>query len=123
MVKERAGKKNFNFGIEVAGKIFYCTEYVQQKLFNAAGKKCFDIKLEYDFTPYAVKIADDGFDATVEKIVDYGKEKFAVCNAGGKTVNVYLSEGENPVAGSKVKLSVDVTDLGIVEADRGIRVI
>ena len=122
MVKERAGKKTFNFGVEVAGKIFYCTEYVQQKLFNAAGKKCFDIKLEYDFTPYSVKIADDGFEATVEKIVDYGVEKFAVCNAAGKTVNVYLN-GDAPAVGSKVKLSVDLTETGIVEADRGIRVI
>ena len=123
MVKERAGKKTFNFGVEIAGKIFYCTEYVQQKLFNAAGKKCFDIKLEYDFTPYSVKIAEDGFEATVESIVDYGVEKFAVCKAGDKTVNVYLNKGDAPAVGEKVKLSVDLTETGIVEADRGIRVI
>ena len=123
MVKERASRKEYNFGLDISGKIFYCTEYVQQKLFNAAGRKAFDIKLEYDFSPYAVKIADDGIDATVESIADYGAEKIAVCKVGDKTVNVFLPEGTTCAAGDNVKLSVNVTELGIVEADRGIRVI
>ena len=79
--------------------------------------------LEYDFSPYAVKIADDGIDATVESIADYGAEKIAVCKVGDKTVNVFLPEGTTCAAGDNVKLSVNVTELGIVEADRGIRVI
>ncbi|MBP5177883.1 MAG: sn-glycerol-3-phosphate ABC transporter ATP-binding protein UgpC [Clostridia bacterium] len=123
MVKERASKKEYNFGLDVGGKIFYCTEYVQQKLFNAAGKKAFDIRLEYDFTPYSVMIAADGFDAVVERTLDYGQEKFAVVKAGDKTVNVYLPAGKQVTVGDKVKLSVDLTRLGVVEADRGIRVI
>ena len=36
---------------------------------------------------------------------------------------IYIRDNDNVSAGSSVKLSIDVTDIGIVEADRGIRVI
>ncbi len=123
MDKERTGKKDFNFGINVEGKIFYCTEYVQQKLFNAAGRKAFDIRLDVDFDPYSVKLAEDGISAVIDSIVDYGAESFAVCKVGDKIVNVYLREGDNVSAGDSVFLALDVSAVGIVEADRGIRII
>ena len=123
MVKERASKKEYNFGLEMCGRVFYTTEYVQKKLFNAAGRKAFDIKLEYDFSPYAVKLAGDGIDATVLSIVDYGFERFAICSAGESELAVFLREGDACEVGAEVKLSLDITDLGITEADRGIRVL
>ncbi|MBO4534315.1 MAG: hypothetical protein J5755_00075, partial [Clostridia bacterium] len=123
MVKERIGKKDFNFGLDLAGKIFYSTEFVQQKLFNAAGRKVFDINLDVDFDPYSVMIAEDGISAKVSKISHFNGESFATCSVGDLEVNVFLREGQEPKEGDEVKLALDVTALGIVEADRGIRII
>ena len=123
LLKERTGSKTFNFGLNIAGKIFYSTQYVQQKLFNAAGRKVFDINLDVDFSPYAVRLADDGIVATVNAIRDYGAERFVECAVGEDIVNVYLREGDNVSAGDSVHLTLDITDMGVVEADRGIRVI
>ena len=123
MVKERASKASYNFGVQIADKIFYTTEYIQKKLFNAAGRKAFDISLEYDFSPYAVKLSEDGVAATVNSVIDYGFEKIALCKVGEDRIAVALRNGDDAKEGESVKLSIDLTDIGIVEADRGIRVI
>ncbi|MBO4534374.1 MAG: sn-glycerol-3-phosphate ABC transporter ATP-binding protein UgpC [Clostridia bacterium] len=123
MVKERIGKKDFNFGLDLAGKIFYSTEFVQQKLFNAAGRKVFDINLDVDFDPYSVMIAEEGIPAKVSKISHFNGESFATCSVGDSKVNVFLRQGQAPQEGDEVNLSLDITALGIVEADRGIRII
>ncbi len=123
MVKERTGKKDFNFGLDIAGKIFYSTEYVQQKLFNAAGRKVFDIKLDVDFDPYSVKFADDGIEAKVKRISNFGAESFATCLVGEEKVNVFIRPEDKVAAGDTVHLALDISALGIVEADRGIRII
>ncbi|MCR4725886.1 MAG: sn-glycerol-3-phosphate ABC transporter ATP-binding protein UgpC [Clostridia bacterium] len=123
MVKERTGKKDFNFGLNIADKIFYSTEYVQQKLFNAAGRKVFDIKLDVDFDPYSVKIASDGVEAKVKRVSDYGAESFATCLVGDQKINVFLRPEDKVKEGDQVFLSLDIPALGIVEADRGIRII
>ncbi len=122
MIKERTDKKTFNFGLAVADKELYTNDFIQEKLFNAAGRKVFDIKLELDFSPYAVKFADKGFDGVVTKILDYGKEKFAEVDVKGKLVNVLL-RNEDVKVSSNVNISIDICTVGIVEADRGIRVI
>ena len=123
MVKERTGKKTFNFGLDIAGQVFYTTDYVQQKLFNAAGRAVFDIKLDCDFSPYAVKLADAGIPAVVTEIRNYGDESFALCQVDTDIVVVYLRDTDSVREGDAVKLSLDLSDMGIVEADRGIRVI
>ena len=124
LLKERTGAKTYNFGLDIADKIFYSTEYVQQKLFNAAGRKVFDIKLDVDFTPYNVKIASDGIAATVNAVKNFGAESFAECQVGADVVNVYLRAEDAAVkAGDSVRLALNIPALGVVEADRGIRVI
>ena len=123
MVKEKTTKKTFNFGLEVAGQVFYTNDYIQEKLFNAAGRKVFATELEVDFTPYGVKFAPEGVKATVNKVVDYGYEKFAVCQVGDKEVNVLIRTGDVVSVGMDVCLSLDINKLGLVEAERGIRII
>ena len=121
LVKERVGSKEYNFALSMQGINTYCTDYIRTKLFNAAGRKVFDISLDCDFDIYNVKIAEEGVAAVVERVLDYGREKIAVCKVGDKTVNVYL-RGEVRV-GENVRLALNIPALGIVEADRGIRVI
>jgi len=123
LLKERTGSKTYNFGLCIADKIFYSTEYVQQKLFNAAGRRVFDIKLDVDFTPYGVKLASDGISATVKAVKNFGAESFAVCQVGEDEVNVYLRAEDAVKEGDQVKLALDISAMGVVEADRGIRVI
>ena len=137
MVKEKVGGKEYNFALSICNKEQYATEYIRTKLFNAAGRKVFDITLDVDFDIYNVKIADEGIPATVTDILDYGKEKIAVCKVGDKTVNVYLrndslvdsANNNGDVAfrkiekGDEVCLAINLPCVGIVEADRGIRII
>ena len=123
MVRERADKEEFNFGLTMGDVTFFTTDYIQKKLFNAAGRKAFSINLDYDFTPYDVMIAPEGMSATVTAIYNYGQETFASCTVGDKTVNVLLRPNDNVAVGDNVKLTVDVSAMGIVEADRGIRLI
>ena len=137
MVKERVYGKEYNFALALCDKELYTTEYVRAKLFNAAGRKVFDITLDVDFDIYNVKIAEEGFKATVSDILDYGREKIAVCAVGDKKVNVYLrndslvdyTDENGEIAfrkievGDQVSLSINLPCAGIVEADRGIRII
>ena len=122
MVKEKTTKKTFNFGLKIDDKVFYTNDYIQAKLFNAAGRKVFETALEIDFNPYDVMIADDGVEATVKEIVDFGAEKFAVCTVKDKEVNVLL-RGEDVKPGANVKLAIDILKIGVVESERGIRII
>ena len=123
MLKERTGKKSYNFALSIADAIFYSTEFVQQKLFNAAGRKVFDINLDVDFDPYNVRLDTRGVSAVVRAIYDYGAERFAACAVGNAQINVCLREGDAVQIGDTVRLNLNISALGIVEADRGIRVI
>lgn len=55
----------------------------------------------------------------MEGVSDYGKEKFFRVRVNDKTVNVFT---EGPVTG-KVFIMPDFDKAGIVEADRGIKLI
>lgn len=122
LVKELVGRKEYNFALSIAGTNVYVTDFIKEKLFNAAGRKVFDISLECDFGIYDVMIKEDGVSATITDVLDYGKEKIAVATlTDGTCVNVYAREEVK--IGEEVKLALNIPALGIVEADRGIRVI
>ena len=122
MVKERTGKKTFNFALKVENEVMYTNDYIQEKLFNAAGRKVFDTELELDFSPYGALLADTGFDAVVERIVNYGTEKFAVCKINDKEINVLIRDKEVK-ENDHVKVALDICTLGVTEKARGIRII
>ena len=122
LVKELVGRKEYNFALNVGDVNAYVTTFVQDKLFNAAGRKVFDIDLTLDFGIYDVMIAEEGIAGTVKTVLDYGAEKVAVVDVNGKDINVYA--GNNDLSeGQEVKLALNIPALGIVETYRGIRII
>lgn len=74
--------------------------------------KLFESEMQFHFTPYDVKIAESGINAVVEKVLDYGTEKFAVCKVGGVTVNV---SAENVAEGDSVCLAPDYNKLSVYD--------
>lgn len=112
--------KKVNFYLNINGVKFPSPEYIAQKIFaTLSPRSVFSSRFYYDFTPYTVRIADSGIEGTVEGVSDYGKEKFLRVRVNDKTVNVFT---EGPVTG-KVFIMPDFNKAGIVEADRGIKLI
>ena len=106
------------FSLDIAGASVDCPRNIAMKLINGGGQHIFGKALEFQFTPYQVAVAETGIVAKVEKIVNYGAERFAVCSIGDKTVNVAVDKKFNA---SEVNLVLDVEQLAIVEVARGIR--
>ncbi len=113
-------KKVVKFLLEVAGYNLPCPDVTADKLITAMGvKNAFTDKLIYECSPYDLKFAEEGVEAEVTGIADYGREKFAVCKVGEGEVFVFC-EGE---ASGAVKLLPDVDKLSIIQADKNIRII
>ena len=76
--------------------------------------------MEFRFSPYAVSVSETGISAHVEKILDYGKEKFAVCTVDGKTINV---SADNVKEGDDICLALDFNKLLVCDTVRDIELI
>ncbi len=123
LVGEKAGKKLYNFLLNVEDTYFPVTKDVSDKLITAAGRKVFDINLSVDFSPYGVQIASDGLPAKVCSILNYGNESFAVLDVNGKEINMYLPDNSSVSVGDDISVAINPFALGIVDSDRDIRVI
>ncbi len=128
--------KDFKFNLCIAGHPFECPRALAARLVNGGGNEIFTNQLSVKFTPYQVALGEEGIDAFVEKIVNYGKETFAVCKVkqtvavvpekkgDPKTaeveveVNVAVEEGFDAAT---VKLVPDLEKVAIIEDARGIR--
>lgn len=122
--KQKADKKTFNYLLNMAGVNFRSTDAISKKLITASGRKVFNVNLKYDFTPYDVVFSNDGIPATIGEILDYGQEKFAVCKLqNGTEKDVIVLVDDTATVGQDVKLHVNPYTLGIVDADRDIRVV
>ena len=120
--KEVKGKmKKVNdlaFTLDAAGASFDCSRALAMRLVNGGGQDIFNKALEFKFSPYDVTVAEQGIDATVESVADYGAESFAACRVGDVVVNVAV---DKDFAAQSVKLALDVDKLAIIETDRAIR--
>lgn len=120
--KEIKGKmKKVNdlaFTLDAAGASFECSRALALRLVNGGGQDIFNKDLEFKFSPYDVTVAEQGIEAVVESVVDYGVETFAVCKVGETTVNVSVPRD---FAEQSVKLALDIDKLAIIETARAIR--
>lgn len=113
-------KKVIEFVYDIEGYETLCPDSAADKLITAIGlKKVFDSKLIFECGPYDLTIADEGFEAEVTGIADYGAERFAVCRVGENTV--YVKCGGEPAG--KVKLKPDLEKLSVIHAENNIRII
>lgn len=123
LVGEKAGKKLYNFLLNVEGTYFPATKEVSDKLITAAGRKVFDINLSVDFSPYGVQVVSDGLPCKVKGILDYGIESFAVLDVNGKEINMHIPKDTAISVGDDITVAINPFALGIVDSDRDIRVI
>lgn len=121
--KSKEGKKTIRTRTYCAcidGKTFDVPESVYMKLFAALpGRKVYNSEFDYEFTPYDLKISDEGADGFVEETIDYGNELFAKVKVGEFTLYVRV---DDPVSGA-VKVAPDFSAVSIVEKERGIRLV
>ena len=128
MVEERTkenGKvvkeKGFVIDATIAGYTAEVPDEFGLKLLSSGdSRKIFENELEFRFSPYAVSVSETGISAHVEKILDYGKEKFAVCTVDGKTINV---SADNVKEGDDICLALDFNKLLVCDTVRDIELI
>ncbi len=117
-------KKVIKFFLQVGDAKFGCPDDIFRKLVAAIGvRKVFGEELLFECGPYDLKLvyndSENGISADVVEIANYGKEKFAVCETGGRKIYV---GAENINTGS-VRLIPEIDKLSIIQKDKSIRII
>ena len=112
--------KAIEFSLETEGKRFTVPDTLAQKLFAALGvRKAFNSPLKIECGAGSLIFGENGINARVERMLDYGAEKFVKCRVGEKFVYLLADkdyEGE-------VSIVPDLDKIGIIEAERNIRII
>ena len=113
-------KKVTEYSFVIGGQKFAAPKDVAQKMFAAlSGRKVFNTTFRYEFTPYNFKMARSGLPATVEKLLDYGAEKFIKCNVCGSD---FYIKAEGSCSGN-IYLSPDFESIGVTEMGREIKIV
>ena len=108
------------FSLLIDGVKFAAPEEVYSKMFAATtGRKVYNSQFRYEWSPYDIAVADSGLKAEVEKMLDYGKEKFAKCRVGDETLYV---KADKDIEGT-VFLSPDAGKVSVIESQRQIRIV
>ncbi len=93
---------------------------IYEKMFAATtGRKVYNSKYRYEWTPYDFKIADSGIEAQILEQLDYGDEKFIKCTVGEEILYV---KSDKPLSGT-VYLVPDVSKVSVIECERQIRIV
>ncbi len=121
---EKDGKtkktKVIKFFLGMGDARFAAPDDMAKKLISAMGvKKAFTEELRYECGPYDMKLADSGISGEVERIADYGKEKFAVVKIGGETAYIRVDDKCEGI----VHLVPDIDKLAIITSEKDIRII
>ncbi len=121
---EKDGKtkktKVIKFFLGMGDARFAAPDDMAKKLISAMGvKKAFTEELRYECGPYDMKLADSGISGEVERIADYGKEKFAVLKIGGEIAYIRVDDK----CEGAVHLVPDIDKLAIITSEKDIRII
>ncbi len=121
---EKDGKtkktKVIKFFLGMGDARFDAPDDMAKKLISAMGvKKAFSEELRYECGPYDMKLADSGISGEVERIADYGKEKFAVVKIGGEIAYIRVDDK----CESAVHFVPDIDKLAIITSEKDIRII
>ncbi len=115
-------KKVVDFNLVIAGASYPASDAVALKLISTLGvSRAFTKELIFECTPYDVKLTDEGIEATLKTVLDYGSERFAVYSVGDISVPVYLQDQAG--APASAHLSPDLDKIAIIQKDMDIRLI
>ena len=110
--------KKYTF--DIAGEGFDCHKEKVDAIISSGGLNVFKKELQFKFSPYEVIVSNNGISATVKEVLDYGKEKFAVCETVGGDVIVKVDDDFDQ---QQVKLSLDIDTIIVWEKARDIRLV
>ena len=110
-----------NFYIDIAGMYVKSTDEISKKIVQALGVGLFRSNFRFYLSHYSYTFSkDNGIDTEITNILDYGKEKFAICMIYNKPVYVSIKNNEVKI-GEKVKLEYNLNDIQIYEDKFDIR--
>ncbi len=117
---KKKNKKVIKFYLSIEGVEFPAPAFITSKLIAAlTAKRVFETALSFECTPYGLVPGETGIPATVERILDYGAEKFAVCRVGEQEVYV---KAEEELSG-EIFLTPDFNTIGVIQTDMDIRIV
>ena len=116
---------------------YACDEKIVKRIATNNTGKPFE-NLELKFSPYAVKLAEEGVDAQVEETIDYESEKFVKCKVllngeelqktkkgvDVKPVYAYVNVAiDGEVSNKSVKLAINTENIFVYSTENNIRLI
>lgn len=123
ITKEVRGKmkkvRDLAFYFEIAGQKFDCPIDFAIRIINGSGMDIFKKELEVRFSPYQAIVGENGIAASVEKIIPYSTETFAVCKVGEKLINIVTDKNDL----TEITFAPDINSAQIFDVERGIRLI
>ena len=113
-------RKVAHYYLDIGGVKLEVPPSVYEKMFAATtGRKVYNSTFGYEWSPYDFAVADSGIEARVVGDLDYGAERFAVCEACGQTLYV---KTDKPLLGT-VMLLPDADKVSVIETERQIRIV
>lgn len=109
-------KRDFDVDVVCGSATLACPFAVLKRLLGASDRKIFDVEMQLIFDENAIR-AGNSFSADVDRIFDYGREKFALCSCFGTKVVAPL---END--GERISFDIDLSCSTVYDKKLGIKI-
>ena len=107
------------FALYINGKPFLATEEINKKIVKGLGAQLFLSHYRFEVPHDAYILDDSGIEVTVDRMIDYGKDRFAKCKLLDDTV--YVKTDWEFKSGDKLHISIEIAKSRIFENKFDIR--
>ncbi len=113
-------KKKIHYYLHIDGVQLEAPASVYEKMFAVTtGRKVYNSIFRYEWSVYDFNISDQGLEAKVLGVLDYGREKFLKCSC--KTEVIYVKTDKE--YSGKIHVTPDVSKVSVIESERQIRIV
>ncbi len=113
-------KKKIHYYLHIDGVQLEAPASVYEKMFAVTtGRKVYNSLFRYEWSVYDFNISDQGLEAKVLGVLDYGREKFLKCSC--KTEVIYVKTDKE--YSGKIHVTPDVSKVSVIESERQIRIV
>ncbi len=113
-------KKKIHYFLHIDGVQLEAPASVYEKMFAVTtGRKVYNSLFRYEWSVYDFNISDQGLEAKVLGVLDYGREKFLKCSC--KTEVIYVKTDKE--YSGKIHVTPDVSKVSVIESERQIRIV
>lgn len=113
-------KKKIHYYLHIDGVQLEAPASVYEKMFAVTtGRKVYNSLFRYEWSVYDFNISDQGLEAKVLDVLDYGREKFLKCSC--KTEVIYVKTDKE--YSGKIHVTPDVSKVSVIESERQIRIV